>query len=284
MTEWFGETLYPYWAQHHRIERILFREQTGLQDLVIFENEKFGRVLALDGVVQVTEADEFVYHEMLTHVPIFGHGAAEQVLIIGGGDGGILRHALMHPEVRRATMVEIDRGVVDLCTKYMPGVSAGAFDDPRTELVIADGAKFVAETEQKYQVVIIDSTDPAGPGEVLFTTEFYANCKRCLSPGGVIVTQNGVAFMQPEEVTNTSKRLGQVFSDVAFYVSAVPTYVGGLMAHAWGSDDPSLRRVSAAELRRRYDAAGFETRYYTPELHAGVFNIPAYIQKLVVKK
>ncbi|MBI1205792.1 MAG: polyamine aminopropyltransferase [Azospirillum sp.] len=281
MTEWFTETLYPDVGQRFRIDRILFREQTGLQDLVIFESARAGRVLALDGVVQTTEGDEFIYHEMLTHVPIFAHGAAKRVLIIGGGDGGMLRRCLMHRAIEQVTMVEIDRGVVDLCTAYLPAISAGAFDNPRTHLVIDDGAAFVKQADPLYDVVIVDSTDPQGPGAVLFTAEFYADCKRCLAPGGIVVTQNGVPFFQPDELRTSYDRLTPLFADVGFFTAAVPTYYGGPMAFGWATDDRALRRLTAAELQPRFAAAGIETRYYTPEVHAAAFALPRYIGRLI---
>ncbi|MDA0342023.1 MAG: polyamine aminopropyltransferase, partial [Proteobacteria bacterium] len=179
--EWFEEALHPGLTQGLSMDRILFREKTELQDLVIFENRIFGRVLALDGVVQTTEGDEFIYHEMLSHVPILAHGAASRVLIIGGGDGGMAREVLKHPGVRTVTMVEIDPSVIELCRNHLPSISAGAFDDPRLDLVIADGAAFVEVTNDRWDVIIIDSTDPLGPGEVLFGERFYRGCKRCLT-------------------------------------------------------------------------------------------------------
>lgn len=282
MTEWYGERLHQHFSQHLEVARVVYREATGLQDLVIFDNPRFGRVLALDGCIQTTEGDEFCYHEMMAHTPILAHGEARQVLIIGGGDGGLLRRCLQHPGVARVVMVEIDPGVVDLCRTYLPGISAGAFDDPRAQVVIADGARFVAESADRFDVILIDSTDPHGPGAVLFTRAFYADCKRCLTPGGILVTQNGVPFFQPQEVRDTRERLGGLFADVAFFVTAVPTYIGGLMTLGWGSDQPGHRRVEPAELRRRFTAAGLETRYYTPELHGGAFQLPQFIQSLTI--
>ena len=261
-------------------DRVLYRDTSDLQDLVIFDNARFGRVMCLDGVVQTTEGDEFVYHEMMAHVPILAHGAARTVLIIGGGDGGMAREVLKHSNML-VTMVEIDGAVVDFCKDHLPNHSAGAFDNPRLDLIIADGAQFVKETERRFDVIIVDSTDPIGPGAVLFTAEFYADCKRCLTPGGVVVTQNGVPFVQPEEITNSFQRLGKSFADVHFYRAAVPTYQGGDMAFGWASDNAQLRQVSVSELTRRYQASRIETRYVTPELHAASFALPKTIQDLM---
>jgi spermidine synthase len=282
MTEWFTETLHPWLAQRLRVDRVLFRDKTDHQDLIIFENERFGRVLTLDGVVQTTEGDEFVYHEMLTHVPLMAHGAARRVLIIGGGDGGMAREVLKHASVEALTMVEIDRGVVDMSREHLPSLSAGAFDDPRLDLVITDGARYVAETDQRFDVIIVDSTDPIGPGEVLFTAAFYADCKRCLTAGGIVVTQNGVPALQGWEVTNSYQRLGRSFADVSFYVAAVPTYQGGFMALGWASDDPAKRRLDAAEIERRFAPLGIATRYYTPAIHQACFALPKFVVDLMM--
>jgi spermidine synthase len=275
---WFQEKLFPHVRQTFEITRILFRERTEHQDLIIFETPTYGRVLALDDVIQVTEKDEFVYHEMMTHVPIIAHGKARKVLIIGGGDGGILREALRHKGVQKVTMVEIDRGVVDMCLKYMPSIPQKAFDDKRTDLVITDGARFVAETKERYDVIIVDSTDPMGPGEVLFTEEFYRNCRRCLTPGGVLVNQNGVPFMQPDEVTMTYRRRKKSFRVSSFYVAAVPSYYGGFMTLGWASNDPKLHQIKLATVTKRAKAARLKTKYYTPELHVGAFALPQFVK------
>lgn len=277
MSDWYTETLYPDVAQSLRMGRVLFRDQTGLQDLVIFENPALGRVMALDGVIQTTEGDEFVYHEMLAHVPILAHGRARRVLIVGGGDGGLLRRALEHRTVETVTMVEIDRTVVDLSIRYLPSISAGAFDDPRAELVIADGCRFVKETDRSFDVIVVDSTDPHGPGAVLFTEDFYRDCKARLAPGGVLCTQNGVPFHQPQELRASRDRLGRSFADVSFFVAPVPTYYGGFMAFGWATDDPTLRSQTADRIRPRFAAAGLKTRYYTPEIHAASFSMPAFM-------
>ena len=278
--DWFEERLHDGFGQTLRMDRVLYRASDGLQDLVLFENAACGRVLCLDGAVQTTEGDEFVYHEMMAHVPILAHGRAQRVLIVGGGDGGMAREVLKHREAT-VTMVEIDRAVVDFAREHLPALSNGAFDDPRLDLVIADGRRFVKETDRRFDVVIVDSTDPMGPGEGLFTAEFYADCKRCLAPGGIVVTQNGVPFVQPEEVTNSYRRLGRSFADVSFYLAAVPTYQGGDMAFGWASDDPALRRLPADALAERFEAAGIETRYYTPAVHAAAFALPKTVQALM---
>jgi spermidine synthase len=274
---WFQEKLFPHVRQTFEITRILFRERTEHQDLVIFETPTYGRVLALDDVIQVTEKDEFVYHEMMTHVPIVAHGKARKVLIIGGGDGGILREVLRHKSVQKATMVEIDRGVVVMCLKYMPSIPQKAFDDKRTDLVITDGARFVAETKDRFDVIIVDSTDPMGPGEVLFTEAFYRDCRRCMTPGGVLVNQNGVPFMQPDEVTMTYRRRKKSFKVSSFYIAAVPSYYGGFMTLGWASNDAKLHQTKLATIAKRAKAARLKTKYYSPEVHVGSFALPQFV-------
>ncbi|CCQ74114.1 polyamine aminopropyltransferase [Magnetospira sp. QH-2] len=276
----FDELLHKGYWQSFEVEEVLFEEKNDLQHLVIFQSPSHGRVLALDNIVQVTEADNFFYHEMLAHLPIIAHGAVTEVLIIGGGDGGTLKEVLRHPGVQ-ATLVEIDQAVVDLCVKYMPSVSAGAFDDPRCDLVIADGLKYVAETDKRFDIIIVDSTDPVGPGEVLFSESFYRDCKRCLKPGGLLATQNGVPFFQPEEVTTTYGRLNPIFEDVWFFQTPVPTYVGGMMTLAWATDDPSLRHQPVEDLVERFVASGITTRYYTPGIHWGSLHLPPYITDMM---
>lgn len=271
------ETLHDGFGQYFKVDKELYREKTGHQDLMIFENSEFGRVMALDGVVQTTERDEFIYHEMLTHVPLLAHGAARSVLIIGGGDGGMLREVARHTGIEKITMVEIDAGVVSFCKQYLPNHSAGAYDDPRFNLVIDDGVNFVSQIDEKFDVIISDCTDPIGPGESLFTSEFYAGCKRCLNHGGVFVAQNGVCFLQQDEAITSHQRLGSYFTDVSFYQAAVPTYYGGIMTFAWASDNEKLRRLDLNVLEERFAELALPCRYYNPAVHLGSFALPQYL-------
>ena len=277
------ETLYPGYGQRFSMDKMLHEVRTEHQHLVIFENARMGRVMALDGVIQTTEADEFIYHEMLAHVPLFAHGAAKRVLIIGGGDGGMLREVCKHPEVEHVTMVEIDDTVVQMCKTFLPGHSDGAYDDARFTLVIDDGMNFVANTDQRFDVIISDTTDPIGPGEVLFSENFYQACHRCLNDGGILVTQNGTPFMQLDEVKTTAQRMRGLFADWHFYHAAVPTYIGGSMTFAWGAKQASSRQVPVEVLRERYQAAGVKTRYYNADIHVGAFALPQYVLEAIGK-
>jgi len=278
----FTEILEPNgWTQRFLVDEVLYRSRTEHQDLVIFRNSEFGRVMALDGVVQTTERDEFIYHEMLTHVPILAHGRAQRVLIIGGGDGGMLREVLRHDSVTAVIQVEIDDEVIETCRQYLPGHSSGAFDDPRVSIVIDDGCRYVSSAEETFDVIISDSTDPVGPGEALYTSSFYAACRERLRDGGILVAQNGNVFTQLDEIRTSAGRLAPLFTDAAFYTAAVPTYIGGAMAFAWASDEPGLRGVPLAELHARYERSGITTRYYTPAVHQAAFALPRFVLEAV---
>lgn len=274
---WFDETLHTGVAQRLAISHLIHHGRTAWQEVMVFDNPVFGRVVVLDGALQVTERDEFIYHEMLTHVPILAHGQVSRILIVGGGDGGILRRCLMHP-VDNVTMIEIDGEFVELMRHHVPSIGGTAFDDPRTRLMIGDGAEFM-RTARGFDVIIVDSTDPTGPGAVLFSPEFYADCKRALAPGGVLVTQSGVPFLQADELRLVQARLGAAFADATCYQAAIPTYYGGAMAFGWASEDPDLRRRDLATLTARYRAAGLTTGYYTPEIHQAAFVLPGYFQE-----
>jgi spermidine synthase len=281
VSRFFDEQLYEDYRQSLLVDELLYDSETDVQHLQVLQNRRFGRVLTLDGVVQTTEGDEFIYHEMLTHVPILAHGAARRVLIIGGGDGGMAREALRHKTVETVTMVEIDAGVVEFSKQYLPSLSNGAFDDPRLKLVIADGADFMAKSHDNFDVIIVDSTDPIGPGEVLFTDSFYGHAAARLGDNGIIVTQNGVPFMQPDELTGTMRAFKQLFADWGCYIASIPSYAGGPMAFGWGSQSKSGRAVTAEVLAQRFAGAQIKTRYYNPSVHHGAFGLPGYIQNLL---
>ena len=279
--DWFEETLYPGIHSRMRITEQLFQGDSELQKLNLFENERFGRVLTLDGVVQTTEKDEFIYHEMLTHVPLLAHGQARRVMVVGGGDGGMIEEALKHRSVEHVTLVEIDAGVIEFSKKYLGSICGEAFDDPRTNIVIADGLVHAETTADRFDVIIVDSTDPIGPGEALFSDRFYRACHRCLAPGGILVTPNGVPFMQPEELAKSVAAMRGLFSDAYCYTAAVPTYVGGCMAFGWATENETLRHTDLPTLQSRFDAAGIDTRYYTPAVHQAAFALPRYIGDLI---
>ncbi len=278
---WINETLYQGWGQRFRVKRQLARLRSDFQDILVFDSETHGRVLVLDGVVQITERDEFIYQEMLAHVPLLTHGQASRVLIIGAGDGGVLRRVLQHRSVTKAVMVEIDGEVIRLSREFLPMVSGDAWNDPRAQVIVGDGIDYVRNASSSdFDVIIVDSTDPIGVGEVLFSDDFYASCSRVLSDNGLIVNQCGVPFMQPEELRETSLRRARFFPQVTAYVAAVPTYVGGFMTLGIAGKGTVLTIAQTTPLvAEAADRAGIlgMTRYWTPEIHVGAFNLPPYI-------
>ena len=283
---WIAETLFDElgFRMAFAVERVLYETQTEHQHLVLFENKLFGKVLMLDGATQVTTRDEFIYHEMMTHVPILAHGNAREVLIIGGGDCGIAEEVLKHKGIERLTQVEIDASVVEFSKEHFPEFTGPVLRDPRFDLIIEDGMKFVAGTDRRFDVIVVDSTDPQGPGAVLFTYDFYAACRRCMRTGAIMVTQNGVPFFQPDELISSVGHFRRLFADAGCYVAAIPTYIGGHMAMGWAADDPNARSVPAETLARRYAQRGsFPTRYWTPEVHRAAFALPRFIAEIVDK-
>ena len=279
----YRETLHDNYGQFFEVEKMLHEVRTEHQHLVIFQNPRMGRVMALDGAIQTTEADEFIYHEMLTHVPILAHGTARNILIIGGGDGGMLREVCRHSSVDRITMVEIDQAVVDMCKEYLPNHSSGAYDDPRVNLVIDDGMRFIANCTDKFDVIISDCPDPTGPGEVLFSEDFYHACHRCLTDDGILVAQNGTPFLQIDEVKTTAKNIQGLFADWHFYHAAVPTYIGGSMTFAWAAKNRQSRQLPLDILRQRFAGSGIVTRYYNAEIHQAAFALPQYVLQAIGK-
>lgn len=266
----------------YEVGQMLHSEQTLQQSLMLFEHPFFGKMLMLDGAVQVTSRDEFVYHEMMSHVPLMAHGSAADVLIVGGGDCGIAKEVLKHKSVKRLVQVEIDASVVEFAKEHFPEFAGPAFADPRFTSVIADGMDYLADAPpHQYDVIIVDSTDPQGPGKVLFSFEFYDACRCSLKRGGILVTQNGVPFFQPEELVSSLGHFKRLFEHSGCYIAAIPTYIGGHMAMGWASDRyiPVLPEES---IDGRYTQAGtFPTKYWTPWVHKAAFALPRFIDDIV---
>jgi len=281
VTTWFNETLYKGFRQSHEVKKVLFEGRSKYQKVGVFESGRFGRILALDGVVQCTEGDEFVYHEMLTHLPILAHGKVESVLIIGGGDGGILEEVLKHKSVKRATMVEIDGEVIEVAKKFLPKICGKAFADKRTNLIVGDGAAYVAETKNRYDLVIVDRPDPVGPATVLFSEGFYRNCRRVMKPGAILVAQNGVPHMQGPELTEAIRLFQKIWAESGSYLAVVPTYVCGFMSMTWASDR-DITDVDPRQVFARFDKAKLPAlRYYNPEIHFAAFALPNFVAGLI---
>lgn len=273
------ETLYGGEVfQGFTADALLFSGQTPYQKIEIYAAKRWGKVLILDGIVQTTEADEFTYHEMLAHVPMFGCASARRVLIVGGGDGGTLREVLKH-DIEHVDMVEIDRAVVDYCIEHLPTLNAagGVYRDPRASLVIEDAFEFMKREKNRYDVILVDSTDPIGAAEALFSQTFYELCRGTLNPGGVLALQGGVPFMQPDEARGSLEILRSLGLSARCYGIVVPTYYGGYMALGYASNDPTVMTPELEKIQARFDRAGFTTRHYTPELHVASFVLPRWM-------
>jgi len=275
LTSPFGERITA--GFHSAFEgELLHSEQSSFQKIDVYEHPFFGRVLTLDDLVQTTEQDEFCYHEMLVHPALASRESIGRVLIIGGGDGGTLRHALMHG-VNEAVMCEIDGAVVRVSRELMPAIAGQAFDDARGKLVIDDGAAFVARCKDAFDAIIVDSTDPIGAAAVLVSPEFFEACRNALKPNGVIVQQTGNPYFTPDEFRLAIANMSTVFATVEPYVGIVPTYPGSLWSYIAGTNGAPVSSAASHEIRERLDARGISTRYYTPELHAGAFAVPAFV-------
>jgi len=273
MSIWREEILHSAWRARFEVSNLVYEEKSEFQDIVVFDNENYGRILMIDNIVQLSTRDEFIYHEMMPHVALFSVQNPTSVLIVGGGDGGIMREALRHKSVTDVTLCELDEKVINISKKYLPTVAGGAFEDPRAKVEIADGAKFMAETEKKFDAILVDSTDPIGPGEVLFSQSFYANCARCLKPGGVAVTQQGAPIFQGGELRNSLRKLKPSFAYTSFFLLSPASYFGGNFALGFASNEAKPK----GPVRRD---SSIETKYYSPEIHASAFVIPSYIKQI----
>lgn len=258
-----------------RVTKTLHHEKTDFQDLVIVETPQWGRLLALDGFFQVNEVDEFVYHEMGAHVPLFTHPDPKRVLVVGGGDGGMVREVVKHPGVEHVDLVEIDGRVIETSKQYFPEIAVALTGNPKVHVHVADGIKWVAEHEAEYDVIIIDSSEPVGPGEGLFTAEFYANVFKALTGDGLMVAQTESPWSNAAVIKRAFGGISQSFPITRLYTCAVPTYPTGLWSFTLGSKkhDPA-----DADVAERF--GDMNTRYYTPGMHFGALQLPRFIQQM----
>ncbi|MGI9524407.1 MAG: polyamine aminopropyltransferase [Hyphomicrobiaceae bacterium] len=283
MARWISETFHPDWRPSMRADRILHEVETKHQHLIIFENAFWGKVLILDGVFQLTTKDEFVYHEMMAHIPMMALERPRDVLIVGGGDGGILREVLKHPSVQSATLVEIDQEVIDTSTTYYPEIGKSAFADKRTNVVIADGLAYVAQTADRFDVVIADSSEPIGPSAVLHSNKFYSDCKRILRSDGIFVSQTSLPFHTPGHLSSNIQLLSPLYDLATAYTFTHPSYFGGEFCVSWASDCREHLDVATATLAGRATTRNISTQYWTPALHAAAFALPAYMNAIIDK-
>ena len=281
MDEWFAEPPYAGCQQRYRVLQRLHAQTTRWQTLEVLELEGPGRALILGGTLQTSLNDEFTYHEQLVHIPMFAHANPHRVLVVGGGDGGTLRHVLLHPSVDRALEVEIDQTVVEVSLRFLPEISGGAYSDARAELKIQDGAQFLAETDERFDVILVDSTDPVGPAAALISDDFLRNARRALAPGGLVAMQSGSPISQPREWLLTVGAFKRAFRVVKPYVGYVPIYPAMLWSWVVGSDEVDPTSFDEVSLRSRLDGLGTELRVYNPAWHRAAFALPNFVQALL---
>ena len=262
-----------------KIERQLFSAQSEYQRIDVLESREFGKILVADGDLMLTEMDEFIYHEMISHVPMAVHPDVQQVLVIGGGDGGVVRELVKYEEIRQIDVVEVDPLLVEVCRKYFPQMAC-SLNDPRVEIYHEDGLRFVRSKADAYDLIIIDSPNPFGPGEGLFTKEFYGNCYNALHEDGIMINQHEIPFYKEEafQCQRMHKRILESFPISRIYQAHIPSYPSGHWLFGFASKKyHPLDDMDGV----RWNLRGIHTRYYLPRLHAGVFALPAYVEELV---
>ncbi|HHY77197.1 MAG TPA: polyamine aminopropyltransferase [Clostridiales bacterium] len=275
MELWFTEEHTPNVRFTIKIDKHIHSEQSPFQRIDFFDSYEFGRFFALDGIVMLTEKDEFIYHEMIVHVPMAVNPNIKKVLVIGGGDGGTVRELTRYGTVESIEMVEIDQRVVECCREFLP-LTSSKLDDPRVKLLFEDGIKYVSTKQNEYDLIIVDSTDPIGPGEGLFTEEFYKNCYNALNEEGILVNQHESVYYDNTTrlAVRTHKRIKKFFPIAKVYQAAIPTYGSGYWLFGFASKkyDP-IKDFDD----RAWNELGLDTKYYNTELHKGAFALPNYV-------
>lgn len=279
MELWFSEMHTPEVKLSIRIDKQLFTAQSEFQRIDVFESKEFGRFLTLDGYMMLTEKDEFIYHEMIVHVPMAVHPDVKKVLVIGAGDGGVVRELTRYHTIEQIDLVEIDPLVVQVCREYLPQ-TACCLDDERVQIHYQDGLKFIRRCEDEYDLIIVDSTDPFGPGEGLFTKEFYGNCYKALREDGIMVNQHESPFYTEDAVAmqRAHKRIVESFSISRVYQAHIPTYPSG----HWLFGFASKKYHPIKDIRvKEWKELGIKTKYYNINLHKGAFALPNYVEELL---
>lgn len=274
MDLWVRERFQNRTELGYKVTQVLHHSVSDFQEVDVVETVALGRMLFLDGMVMTSERDEFIYHEMIAHIPMLAHPNPKSVLVIGGGDGGTIREVLKHPSVERAVLCEIDGEVIEVCKKYLPSI-AGKLDDPKVEIEVRDGAAYIAEHPNTFDVILIDSTDPIGPGEKLFTQEFYTHVLAALTENGIMACQSESPVAVPDECIRINRLLKSVFPYVQPYTACIPSYPGGQWTWSFCSKGlKPLEQINAsvaAELEK-------QCRFYNREIHKTVFVLPNYVK------
>jgi len=255
----------------------LFSKKSEFQKVEVYESEKHGMLLLNDDLMMVSERDEFVYHEMIAHVPLFTHDNPENVLVVGGGDGGTAREVLRHKKVKKCVMVEIDKAVVDACVGYIPATASELTANSRLELKIEDAVTYVAETKEKFDVILVDSTDPIGPAAPLFGPDFYNNIKKVLKPDGIVVSQGESCWYESEMQTVLLKLLNDRFSTTKIYNFSNLTYPGGLWSFTYASDKYNPLAIDEENLKNKIASSGLSFKYYNQGIHKAAFCLPTFM-------
>jgi spermidine synthase len=274
MELWYTEKQTPNLGFSCKITRTLHTEQTDYQDLAVIDTVQYGKMLVLDGMVMTTEVDEFVYHEMITHVALNTHPKPKRVLVVGGGDGGVIREVLKHQTVEQAVLAEIDNRVVEVSQKYLPSI-AGSLTSSRVTLAIGDGVAHVRQNKNRYDVIIIDSTEPIGPAVGLFSREFYQDVYQALTEDGIMVAQSESPFVNQDVIQMIHTNLKGVFPIKYLYTASIPTYPSGLWSFTIASKKFDPLKADPNQF------AILDTKYYTPELHFGAFKLPRFVERIV---
>ena len=279
MELWFTENHTKDVRFSIKVDRQLFTEQSEFQRIDVFDSLEFGRVLVLDGYIMLTEKDEFIYHEMIVHVPMCAHPNPRRVLVIGGGDGGTVRELTRYKSIEHIDLVEIDEEVVRVCQEYLPQ-TASQLTDPRVNMIFEDGLKYIRHHENEYDLILVDSTDPFGPGEGLFTKEFYGNCFRALKDDGIMVNQHESPFYKDDAyaMQRAHKRITESFPLARVYQAHIPTYPSGHWLFGFASK--KYHPVKDADFDR-WKELGLKTRFYNPNLHKAAFALPTYVEELM---
>lgn len=277
MELWFSEQHTPDVKLSLRVSKQLYSAQSEYQHIAVFETPEFGRVLALDGNIMLTERDEFIYDEMITHVPMAVHPDIRNVLVIGAGDGGVVKELTRYSSIEEIDLVEMDPLVVEVCRKYLPG-NACRLDDPRVNIYYENGLKFLRRSVDRYDLIIVDSSDPFGPSEGLFTREFYGNCYNALRADGIMVNQQGSPFYAEDAnaMQRSHMRIATTFPISRVYQAHIPTYAAGYWLFGFASK--KYHPVDDLDIER-WNTLGLETQYYTPKLHMGAFYLPAFLER-----
>ncbi|WP_066176040.1 polyamine aminopropyltransferase [Bacillus marinisedimentorum] len=273
MELWYTEKQTEKFGITAKIRQTLHTEQTDFQKLDMIETEEWGNMLVLDGMVMTTQRDEFVYHEMVAHVPLFTHPDPKHVLVVGGGDGGVIREVLKHKSVEKATLVEIDGKVIEYSKKYLPEI-AGELENERVEVKVDDGFMHIATSENAYDVIMVDSTEPVGPAAKLFEKGFYEGISKALKEDGIFVAQTDNPWFKADLIRQVYSDVKEIFPVTRLYTANIPTYPSGLWTFTIGSKKHDPLKVPES----RFD--DFETKYYTKELHNAAFALPKFVKDL----